>query len=95
MYCVFGILDAVSLELCGLPVVTSITGKNFNVEILRSLHKRLIIIPDKDEEKSAHNYVNSLGWRARVKELDYPQGCKDCNDVLMNYGKEELKELLN
>lgn len=94
IYCVFGMLDAISLELCGLPVVTGITGKAVPVEQLQELHKRIVIVPDLGEEDDAHKIANKLGWRGRVKELKYPDGCKDPNDVFMFQGKEELVSLL-
>lgn len=95
VYVVYGIVDAISLCLLGFPVITGLTGQSLSAELLKPLGKRFIIIPDRDEERSAHKLANSLGWRAKVKELDWLDGTKDCNDVLMKYGKEQLVSLLH
>lgn len=94
VFVVFGIFDAISLVLIGLPVVTGITGKSLSAEQLILLKKKLVIIPDADEEVDAHNLANKLGWRARVKELTFPEGTKDPDGIRVMYGDKYLKEIL-
>lgn len=95
VYVVFGIFDAISLELCGLPAVTGITGKSLCAESLASMRKRFFIIPDHNEERDAHKLANDLGWRGRVKELSFPDGTKDTDDIRRVYGNEMLMEMLH
>jgi DNA primase len=90
VYVVYGIIDSISLHLAGLPVVTGVTGKSLNPELLKSLRKRFVIVPDDGEEKEAHGLANKLGWRARVKRLNYESGCKDPDDMRTHFGKEYL-----
>jgi DNA primase len=94
IYVVFGMLDVWSLEALELPCVTGITGKSINPELLQALGKRMIIIPDEDEERDAHKIANRLGWKVKVKALQYPDGCKDVDDVRVQYGNEILRELI-
>lgn len=94
IYCVFGMMDVWSLEALGLPCVTGITGKSINPELLQALNKKVIIIPDLEEEKDAHKLANTLGWKYKVKELQYPDGCKDVDDVRVQYGNEALMQLI-
>lgn len=94
IFVVYGIFDAVSLALAGLPVVTGITGKSLSAEQLYPLKKRFVVIPDDGEEKDAHKLCNKLGWRARVKELTYPSGTKDPDGIRVMYGNEYLKSLI-
>jgi DNA primase len=94
IYVVYGIIDAISLHLAGLPVVTGITGKSLSAELLKPFRKRFIIIPDDGEEKEAHRLANSLGWRARVKEISFPDGTKDADDIRRKFGNEYLLQAL-
>lgn len=90
VYVVYGIVDAISLHLAGLPVVTGVTGKSLHPELLLPLRKRFLIVPDMDEEQDAHKLANNLGWRARVKQINFPEGCKDPDDIRRMYGNEAL-----
>lgn len=94
IYVVYGIMDAIGLSLMGYGVVTGMTGKSLNADLLLPLRKRFIILPDAGEEREAHLLANQLGWRARVKELSYPMGTKDPAGVREMYGDEMLKEML-
>lgn len=94
VYVVYGICDAISLHLAGLPVVTGVTGKSLSPELLKPLGKRFIIIPDAGEEREAHKLANKLGWRCIVKELDYPEGTKDTDDIRRQFGNEYLLQAL-
>ena len=90
VYVVFGIIDSIALHLAGLSSISGITGKSLNVELLRPLNKRLIIIPDKGEEREAHILANKIGWKAKVKELDFPEFTKDTDDIRRTFGNEYL-----
>jgi DNA primase len=90
IYVVYGIIDAISLHLAGLPSLTGITGKSLSAELLRPLGKRFVIIPDAGEEPDARKLANKLGWRASVKQLKYDEDCKDPDMVRRVYGNEYL-----
>ena len=94
IYCVFGMIDTWSLEALGLPCVTGIAGKNVPLDSLQALGKRIIFLPDDGEEREAHSFANKLGWKARVKELKFPDNTKDVDDVRVQYGNEVLRELI-
>lgn len=94
VYVVYGIFDAISLELCGLPVVTGITGKSLCPDQLIEMRKKFVIVPDHNEEGDAHKLANSIGWRGRVKELQFPDGAKDPDDIRRKLGNDALREML-
>ena len=94
VFVVFGIIDAISLHLANLAVVTGITGKSLSPELLKPLGKRFVIIPDKDEEREGALLANKLGWRARSKNINWPDGTKDCDDIRRIYGNEFLLQTL-
>lgn len=98
LFVVYGMIDALVLASLRLPVVTSTAGqKKFDPEWLESYRKRIIIVPDQGEELSASALASRLGWRGKVKRLDYPYGIKDpagfaeigkANELLAALGKE-------
>lgn len=91
VYVVYGMIDAWALHAIDLPVVTGTTGKSLNADVLWPLTpKRFIIIPDLHEEDAAHNLRNELGWRATVRELHYPDGCKDPDEIRRHHGNGKL-----
>jgi len=83
IYLTFGILDAISLFLVGLGAVSTTLGKKLDPSALDSYRKKIYIIPDKGEEKEAQFLASKLGWRGCVIYIDYPEGTKDCNDLLI------------
>lgn len=94
---VYGMLDALSLCELGIPVCTPTSGKDsLHPKHLDKYRKRIIIIPDKNEEDTAIRLRDGLGWRGDVLILDYPDNTKDPNDLLVKgYGvwlKEELEK---
>lgn len=93
VYVPFGIFDAVSFEMIGLASVTGITGKSLNPDLLRALQKRIILVPDAGEEIEAHRLANLMGWRARVREIRFPDSVKDPSGVREVYGLDVLKEM--
>jgi len=90
IFVVFGVVDSIALHLAGLPVVTGITGKSLSADLLRPLNKRFVIIPDLGEEEDAHKLANKLGWKCRVKILNYGDLCKDPDDVRRTFGNQFL-----
>lgn len=94
VYVVYGIIDAISLELAGLPCVTGISGKSLSADVLKPLGKRYIIVPDLGEEREAYNLANRLGWRAQVKLLQYEGDTKDPDGVRATFGNQYLLQAL-
>jgi DNA primase len=94
VYVVYGIIDAISLHLAGLPSLTGTTGKSLNADLLKPLGKRFIIVPDAGEEHEAYLLANKLGWRAKVKEISYPDNTKDTDDIRRLFGNEYLLQTL-
>lgn len=93
IYVTFGIIDAISLELIGLPAATGITGKSLSADVLKPLGKRYVIVPDYGEDREAYNLANKLGWRAKVKKLKYDD-CKDPDSMRIKYGNDYLRNAL-
>src|SRR3990172_5498961 len=90
LYAVYGIIDALIFYSIGEPVVTWSTGKNLPAEALAQFRKRIIVVPDKGEEKDAFRLIINLGWRGTKKFLDYPEGMKDPSDIYQHQGAEAL-----
>jgi hypothetical protein len=83
LFMVFGIFDALAMSSAGLAVCTPTHGKDtFHPEWLDFWRKKIIIVPDKDEEETAYGYLGGLGWRGKVATVDYPDGMKDPADMI-------------
>jgi len=85
IYCVFGILDAITLTQLGYPVVTGTQGKHINPQLFKDLRKKIVIIPDRKEEADALKLANALDWRGTYYRYPYPPACKDINDVFLQH----------
>lgn len=51
-----------------------------------------------DNDKAGENLKNALAKRLgkdKCKILTWPEGCKDANDVLLAYGEEKLREMVD
>jgi len=94
IYVVYGIITAWALEAVNLPVVTGITGKSLSGDLLQDFQKNIIVIPDYNEEKEGAKLVNSLGWRGKLKLLDYPIDCTDADDIRRFHGETKLMEYI-
>lgn len=81
IYFPFGIIDAITLYKLGYPVMTWSIGKHVPAEALDPFRKRIIFLPDQGEEQDANRTAAALGWRGRVKRIEYPLGAKDPNDL--------------
>jgi hypothetical protein len=90
----YGLLDAWTLHAAGYAVITTITGQQVNTAMFADIRKKLWIIPDTGEEKSAFKVKSELGWRGGVLLPDYPEGEKDLNGVHMKYGINKVVELI-
>lgn len=95
IYFPFGLLDSWSIFACDLPAVTGITGQLVDAKLLEDIRKIIYIIPDAGELAGAMRLQEQLDWRGRVLQLDYPDNCKDSNDVLRIHGVTKLTELIN
>ena len=86
---VYGMIDALSLCELGFASCTPTSGKDsMKPDMLDDFRKRIIVMPDKGEENTARKLVSGLGWRGKELLLEYPDGCKDPNDLLSKgYGQ--------
>jgi len=94
VYIVYGIVDAIALEMCGLPVITGSTGKSLSNKRLINLNKKWIIIPDRDEELAARTLAMELGNFTKILRLDFEENEKDPDDVRMKRGIKTLTRLI-
>jgi hypothetical protein len=93
---VFGIIDALTINKYRYPVITSTAGANtFKAEWLDEWRRPIYILPDKGDEKTAMLLAGKLGWRGNVVYLDYPEGCKDPNDMLVKGHEKKLQSELS
>ena len=92
VYVVYGIFDALALAAHNLPVVTTVGGHDtFRASWLDKYRVPIRVLPDLYEAEAAYQLVNRLGWRGEVKEINYPEKCKDPSDIVKNgYNLEEL-----
>jgi hypothetical protein len=90
----FGTIDAWSLSICGYQSATGLAGQAIRPEYFNDYRVPIWIIPDKGEEKSGMELQVKLGWRGRMLNIDWPEGCKDCNDVHKTFGHLTLYNLV-
>ena len=84
IFITFGILDSISLYLCGVASMSTTTGKQLDPTALSKIQKHIYIIPDLGEESEGHKLASNLGWRGHVLSLEYPPELKDVNDLFRN-----------
>jgi hypothetical protein len=82
------------LHIAGYAGITGLSGQKFEPSYLDRFRKPIYIIPDKGEEKSAIELQSSLGWRGYPLYLDYPEGTKDPNEVLVKYDVDTVSKLI-
>lgn len=92
IYVCYGTLDAWSLLMAGYPAITGISGQEFRAEHLDQFRKRIYIVADKREEKSAIHLQRGLGWRGWRLDIQWLDGTKDINDIHVKYGLDTVKE---
>lgn len=93
VYLVFGMFDALTLFQYGLPVMTTTRGIVSSPNDFNHIRKKIIVIPDRGEEKTAARLVAHLDWRGKLLVLDYPIGTKDINDLHTQGYEEMIHEL--
>jgi hypothetical protein len=79
----------------GAASISTTCGKLMNVSYLDQIRKRVIFIPDKGEEDAAQKFSKQLGWRGGVMRCNYPDECKDINDIFVSKYKNELLSALD
>jgi hypothetical protein len=94
-YVTFGILDAMSLAVAGLGAASPTNGKlSFDPKWVDDIRHKIVVVPDRGEEKDAHDLAARLDWRGHAGLLDYQDDEKDPNDILVRRGADGLKEAL-
>lgn len=93
VYLVFGMFDCLTLYQYGLPVMTTTRGIITSGRTFQGIRKRIVVIPDKGEEKTGSRLVAQLDWRGKLLLLDYPIGTKDINDLHVRGYTEVINEL--
>ena len=95
MYVTFGPIDAISLWTLGLASASPSSGKdNVDPAWFADTHKKIIVVPDKEEYDTGYELACQLSWRGDVLKLDYPPGMKDPNDFLKAGQEDLLREQL-
>ena len=92
IFLTFGILDAISIHQLGYASMSTTTGKQPNPSAFDFIRKRIVVIPDKGEERDGLALVSKLGWRGKLVKILAPD-VKDVNDVFVQ-NKEQLKGIL-
>lgn len=90
----FGTLDSVSLDIAGYPSMTGLSGQELNSDNL-TMRKLHYLITDRGEERKGLKLSSRMGWRMKLLRLDYPDDCKDIQDIHVKCGIEKLKELID
>jgi twinkle protein len=97
-----GQLDALSIEEAGITQCVSVpNGANFKsapwleAEILASIPK-IILAGDNDEpgEACMMELARRLGAE-RCWKVEWPEGCKDANDVLVRHGADAVRKAID
>ena len=86
---VFGVFDALTLCELRLPVATVVPARTLRPDLLENFRKTIWIVPDRGEEELGQQWIASLGWRGRLRALNYPPGTKDPNGFF-EVGKKEF-----
>ena len=94
IYIVYGLIDALALEMCEIPCITGSTGQSLSYKRLIALNKKYAIIPDRDEDTSARKLAKSLGNFTHIIRLPYEDEIKDPDGLRMKYGLPHLKSLI-
>jgi DNA primase len=78
-----GIFDALSIG--GVAVMHN-TISDAQVRLIRSLDKSIIVVPDQDQAGvELIDRAVELGWAVSIP--DWPAGCKDVNDAVIELGR--------
>jgi hypothetical protein len=97
IFVVFGMLDTLTFELLGYPVLTTTAGKDsFDPAWLEAYRKPVYFLEDAGETDSATKRTlhYGLGWRYHHLSFEYPRGSKDPNDLLMHGQTDRLRAVV-
>ena len=99
-----GEMDAITYVECGFKHVISVpSGANSNLEwlddFIESHFDKLSVIyisvdNDKKGSEARKELIRRFGAEL-CKVVDYPKPCKDINEVLVQYGREKVKECMS
>lgn len=94
---VFGMMDALTLSMLGISVVTTTGGSNsFNPSWLNRFRIPITIVPDASgDDRVAIDLAARLGWRGKILRLSYDEQVKDPADFAQHGRLDELKEKLS
>lgn len=104
VYVVEGEIDAMSLYEAGVHEVVSVpNGASKGNQKMEYLDNCWELFEDKteivlfvDNDEAGYSLRQELGRRfgfERCLKVNYPEGCKDANEILIQYGKETLKNI--
>jgi twinkle protein len=100
-----GEIDALTLHECGIKKVISVpngaTGGTAQLEYLENCAsyfngvEQIILMTDNDEVGGnlQKELLNRFGYD-RCFKVEYPEGCKDANDILVKYGRDKVREVV-
>ena len=95
VYVTFGVFDAISLALCGLASSSPTTGKkSTHASWFDDVGKRIVVVPDRNEHVDANHLAAGLDWRGQVCHVEYEGLESDPNDLLVNRGRDGLREAI-
>ena len=93
---VYGMFDALTLAELRVATATTTGGKDkFPKEWLDFWRGPIHILPDEGEEATARKLASELGWRGHVLKMDWPDGCKDANALLVKGHRDLLMATLS
>lgn len=95
IYIPYGIIDCLTLYQLGYPTMAYTSGKVFSAEVFAEYRKQIILIPDQGEESAARRCWKNLGWRGTIIVPDWPEGCKDVNDVFTKRGELAVRSMID
>ena len=100
--CVEGEIDCLSLHEAGIYNCVSVpNGANSNLKYIDNCYeyfinkKKIVLATDNDE--AGRKLRDELMFRFGVDRcymVDFPEDCKDANDVLVKHGKEVLRKVI-
>lgn len=100
-----GEVDVLSLHECGIKKVISVpngaTSGNSQLEYLENCAsiftgvEQIILMTDNDEVGNSlqQELLKRFGYD-RCFRVEYPDGCKDANDILVKFGKDKVREVV-
>lgn len=100
-----GEIDALTLHECGIKKVISVpngaTGGSAQLEYLENCSsyfkgvEQIVLMTDNDEvgETLQKELLRRFGYE-KCFRVDYPEGCKDANDILVKFGKDKVREVV-